>query len=584
MNASLKFVVTRNGAPHETATVDYATSDGTATARSDYAPARGTLTFTIGETAKTVAVAVLDDAHDEGAETLTLVLTNPRGVRIVDATATGTIANSDPLPEAWLAGFGRSVAGQVVDAVSERLEGVMAPASMGDAPLDASEAEAPRETRNAWGTVRRWPVRSPGPGGGGRFGNSSGDVVETLSARTPGAADVRNMNGHERHLGGAFHLSPRDTDGPAIAAWGRVTTGGFASHGHGADLDGDATTFVIGADVGWDRWLAGAAVAWSEGDGTYSARPGDDESGGVESTLTTLSPYLRYALNERVSLWGLAGAGTGTLSLKRNDQAPIRTDISLSMGALGVRGTLLPVSRHEGLELALRSDLLWVRTESDATHAPGRLAAARADARRLRLVLEGSRPFELESGATLTPRLEVGLRHDGGDAETGTGVELLAGIRLAAERVVLEGSVRGLIATEREGYEQWAASGTIQIDPSPFGRGLSLTVSPVVVVDSIRRERLWSVWNMSELVPGSDVEPGALLEVQIGYGLAASFAPGLLTPYTGLSVAEGGSRTLHAGVRWDVTPDIVVSLNCERQERAGVDPDHVLTQRAALRW
>ena len=55
-----------------------------------------------------------------------------------------------------------------------------------------------------------------------------------------------------------------------------------------------------------------------------------------------------------------------------------------------------------------------------------------ADASRLRLVLEGGRSFALGEGAVLTPALELGLRHDGGDAETGTGVEV--GGRIATPR------------------------------------------------------------------------------------------------------------------------------------------------------
>ena len=65
-NAALDFVVTLSRARHEATTVDYATSDGTATAGSDYTADSGTLSFAIGETEKTVSVAVLDDAHDEG--------------------------------------------------------------------------------------------------------------------------------------------------------------------------------------------------------------------------------------------------------------------------------------------------------------------------------------------------------------------------------------------------------------------------------------------------------------------------------------------------------------------------------------
>ena len=78
-NATLAFAVTLNRAPSGTVTVDYATTDGTATAGSDYTATSGPLTFAAGETEKTVSVPVLDDAHDEGSETLTLTLSNPSG-------------------------------------------------------------------------------------------------------------------------------------------------------------------------------------------------------------------------------------------------------------------------------------------------------------------------------------------------------------------------------------------------------------------------------------------------------------------------------------------------------------------------
>ena len=67
------------------------------------------------------------------------------------------------------------------------------------------------------------------------------------------------------------------------------------------------------------------------------------------------------------------------------------------------------------------------------------------------------------------------MRHDGGDAETGTGVEVGAGIRYAGSGVTVEGSVRGLVAHEASGYEEWGASGSVRIDPGASGRGLSLS-------------------------------------------------------------------------------------------------------------
>ena len=101
--AQLVFTVTLSPARGwATSAVDYATTDGTATAGSDYTSASGTLTFAPGETTKTVSVAVLDDAHDEGAETGTLTLSNPSRSRLklADATATGTITNTDAMPRA----------------------------------------------------------------------------------------------------------------------------------------------------------------------------------------------------------------------------------------------------------------------------------------------------------------------------------------------------------------------------------------------------------------------------------------------------------------------------------------------------
>ena len=107
--ATLDFVVTLSKTRFTPTAVDYATSDGTATVGSDYTSSSSTLTFGPLTTTKTVSVAVLDDAHDEGSETLTLTLSNASGARLGDAQATGTITNTDPMPRAWAVRFGRTV-------------------------------------------------------------------------------------------------------------------------------------------------------------------------------------------------------------------------------------------------------------------------------------------------------------------------------------------------------------------------------------------------------------------------------------------------------------------------------------------
>ena len=97
-DSTIDFVVTLNPIGEANITVDYATANGTASAGTDYTAQSGTLTFTAGETSKTVTVAIIDDTTEENDETLTLTLSNASGAEISDGQATGTITDSEPVP------------------------------------------------------------------------------------------------------------------------------------------------------------------------------------------------------------------------------------------------------------------------------------------------------------------------------------------------------------------------------------------------------------------------------------------------------------------------------------------------------
>ncbi|MCC7487797.1 MAG: FG-GAP repeat protein [Burkholderiales bacterium] len=92
------FTVTRTGDAERSQTVNFATSGITATQGADYAAAAGALTFTQGETAKTVSVTLLDDALFELDQTFRLSLSNPSFGSVTTANATGTILDNDPVP------------------------------------------------------------------------------------------------------------------------------------------------------------------------------------------------------------------------------------------------------------------------------------------------------------------------------------------------------------------------------------------------------------------------------------------------------------------------------------------------------
>ena len=60
-------------------TIDYRTSEGTATSNEDFIPQQSTLTFLPFDFVKTVNVRILDDKVEEESETFTFILSNPTG-------------------------------------------------------------------------------------------------------------------------------------------------------------------------------------------------------------------------------------------------------------------------------------------------------------------------------------------------------------------------------------------------------------------------------------------------------------------------------------------------------------------------
>ncbi|MBI4172750.1 MAG: hypothetical protein HY511_08305 [Actinobacteria bacterium] len=87
-------------APPGGLTVDYATSDGTATtADGDYVAATSSVTIPEGATTAPIAITVNGDTAVETDETFTVTLSNPPGGHAIsDGTATGTIVNDDYWP------------------------------------------------------------------------------------------------------------------------------------------------------------------------------------------------------------------------------------------------------------------------------------------------------------------------------------------------------------------------------------------------------------------------------------------------------------------------------------------------------
>ena len=487
---------------------------------------------------------------------------------IVEWLNTGTVTNRNlltgddsPSPHrAWLARFGRTAAEHVTDAIGDRLRGTPSTrVTLGGQDIDLAGS----------------PLALADADAGARLAEG------LLDERNGENALSREMSTRELLLASSFHLASAEgsDSGGGWSFWGSAARSSFDAKEGALALDGDVTTGTLGFDFERERWLAGVALSRSAGDGEfqYEGTCSSGCSGELESTLTGVYPYARYRLGERLSAWGILGHGRGELTLATQRRSSVETDIEMNMAAIGGRGVLLPASKEGGIELAVRSDALMTWTSSDETET---LAEAEVETSRLRLALEASREFGLVSGASLTPSLEVGLRYDGGDAETGSGVEVGGGLRYAGSGLTIQANARGLLAHADDDYEDWGVSGSVRLTPGERGRGLSMRLGSSWGVPSGGADQLWSGRSAAGLVGSGEFDPGARLDAEVGYGLDGM--GGLLTPYGGASVSET-TQTYRVGSRFRFGDRLSMSLKGERRE--GVDDvDHGLALHGTMRW
>ena len=559
------FAVTLGAVSGLAVTVDWTTADGTATADADYTAAEGRLTFAPGQTEATLAVVVFNDALDEGTETFTIELSNPANATLDDGTATGTITDDDPSVEkAWLARFGRTTASQVMDAVSNRLMG----RSRGNAHLTVGGQRVTLAALSEQGGANAVGPSVPAKNA------SLSDVLSRHPFYHLQRSSFADIISRSSFLLSAATDEERDV---RWTAWGRGATTRFRSEEVDLSLTGSPVTALLGVDRQQGRTLAGLAVAHSLGTGEFDVHTAEERfrKGDLRSYLTSVHPYLRIAMTERLSAWGLLGYGRG--QMERMADRP-DADIGMQMGGLGARGTLLSPTESSAYDVALKSDAFLVRLDANTADR----SALENTTSRLRLQLEGGRPVELDSGRML-PSLEVGVRHDGGDAETGLGLEVGGnlGYTHSQRGVALQATARRLLVHQASGYEEWGLAGSLNIDPGALGRGPSLRMHSSWGAAGSGMDRLWSQRSAADLARSAQAAEASLFDAELGYGLDA--LGGLLTPYA--RIASGrDTHTYGLGGRLRVEQSLRVNLVAEHRERTASRAGHELKLRSTLYW
>ena len=460
--------------------------------------------------------------------------------------------NRSVLPE-----LSRATWGSVVEAVTGRLESSGAGSGMADTLASALKARegAQDESGVTWRDVVEGRTFAVALGGGGA-GSGAGGGGSGVGGDGSGAAGA--------------------------VMWGSGSRRSLALDKGSLDWSGDLFAAHVGVDAPLgDGLRGGLAASWIEGEIKYTDRSGDEAVTGVhESRLAAVHPYAGWTGADGSRLWGALGFGEGEIEIA-DEEFVERFGVQKGGSAfVGVAaGGSVPVASAGGLALALKGSGEATRYSVDDNGLA--LEGVSVKTHRLRLAAEGSRTWALAGGGTLTPSLEVGARWDGGDGETGAGVELGGGLEWLSDGLSVEAWGRMLAAHEGD-VEEWGVSGSARLLPGSGGRGLSFTLSPRWGASESGLARLWDEGTTGDASSGADAGT-ARLEAELGYGFGVWEGSGLATPHAGFGYGNDGARHWRLGTRFAFGPAVAVGLEAERKEGAAA-PEHGAGLELRLRW
>ena len=536
----------------EDRTVTVTVGGGTATPGADYAAVPDfDVVVPAGETTGSGAFTLSptrDDA-EEGDETISVagvsegLTVHPAAVTLADDNS---VVERTRGIEVSLAGIGRTIASQAVDAIGARFE-----ASSRLSWTATASAQSGMGLSGVAGMLGALGMDAPGLGIQGMHALGGGAGLGGLGIG--GQAHAGALGWRQPPTGGIIALPFGGADGWTLWASGARTD--FSGRPGGLSMDGS----IGAAYVGIDRRLGsngvlGVAVSRSRG-GVDVASGASDWAGDVDATVTTVHPYLRWSPDGGTDLWGMLGIGRGDIDLA-DESGAVATNGRLRMGALGLRRD---VARLGAVDLAVRADAFTVGMTAD--EVAGELRAADGRAHRARLILDGSTSWALSSSSRLVPSVEIGARADGGDVETGPGMELGGGLAYVDAGLGLDIAARGrwLAVHRDEHFGEWGGSLSLRRTPADPNRGLSFSAESAWGDDASGVQALWRDQGLRRGDFGFGLRPEEAedawrpdrMDMEVAYATPLGGDRGSLKPFGQLRTMGGGSRHLRVGTRFE---------------------------------
>ena len=476
--------------------------------------------------------AVDGDVNRSDADAATLVFT-------LEVKAPGPSQEKERrVMERTLAAVAQTTLAGAVDTIGQRFDAVPGGAALtlagravgGAAPVTGSE--------------RRDGLERPTPAGHAVDGATH--TLDGTSHTWDGASHTlygisQSVDGINLLRDSAFVLpltgSGEASGGGGWTLWGRGDWRSFEGREAGDRWEGEQRSGWLGVDAHLRGGvMAGLALSRSESESDYRV---EEFAGRVETSLTTVWPYIQTTQDDGGTLRVVVGRGEGEAAHRAHDGTVERADLSLLAGSVSRR---LPMARWGSLSFSAVGGVSLARIETDGASGAS-IGGVTATSWRARAGAEAAHEgFVLSPGAgwQLHTRGALALRKDGGDGGTGAGVEMSGGARVSAPggRFGVDASGYWLALHSEGGTREWGASVEARLRPGTGGRGLSVALGPAWGQQhsgTLSSERLFDAER-------GDKPQSLSLSSRASYGFTAS--GGLLTPFAEMTFS-GESRTRH---------------------------------------
>ena len=347
--------------------------------------------------------------------------------------------------------------------------------------------------------------------------------------------------------------------------------------------DGEVVSASLGVDTRLgENLLGGLSVALARGAVDYT----DPETvtGELTTSLSSINPYVGWqSAGGGTSVWAAAGYGWGEVEVEESTGAQA-SDLTQQMVAAGVSRSLASSDQLIGggtTSLRVKGETAFTQADIEGG---GTLRGTTLDASRHRLMLEAMHVRRLASEATLTPSVEIGLRYDGGDGETGAGVEVGAGLGYSVGGLAVRVNARTLLEHDgADGYDEWGLSGLVIYQPRSDGQGLSMTLGSTWGVAHSGVQAMWSRHDARALARSKTAPHAAQrFQSELRYGVGGPMGRALWLPYVGADSGDG-HRAVRLGVRLTAAGSLEAGVEIGRRESLYGWVDHAIELRGNMR-